>query len=119
MDFEHWLARERASFMPAGQATAAEARLIHDRPAGLHAVRSARSAHQVATARQGRAAPVADRDAPNVPRADENYYSELAQGAQYLAAQASDAVEIAEHGRMATLYLLRARAAAWGESLRR
>jgi hypothetical protein len=43
---------------------------------------------------------------------DPTYYSELAMGAEYLAARASCATERAEHLRMARLYRLRAEDAA-------
>jgi hypothetical protein len=50
-------------------------------------------------------------------KADERYYGELAQGAEYLASEAIDGAEIAEHIRMAEFYLRRARETAWGERL--
>jgi hypothetical protein len=59
--------------------------------------------------------PLVPEAAPAV--ADERYYRELASGAEYLASEASDAFETAEHGRMAEFYLRRAREAAWGERL--
>ena len=118
MEPDDWLTGKGASFMPAGQATGAEARLIHHELGGLYCVKPAHDASRLAAAGEGRTAPAADLDA-RFPKADEAYYGELARGAQYLASQASDAVEIVEHGRMATLYLLRAREAAWGESLSR
>jgi hypothetical protein len=49
--------------------------------------------------------------------ADERYYRELVQGAEYLAAEASDAAVTAEHRVMAAFYLRRAQEAAWSERL--
>ncbi len=45
-------------------------------------------------------------------KTDATYYSELAIGAEYLAAKTSCAIERAEHLRMARLYRLRAEDAA-------
>ncbi len=120
MEHDYWLGRERASFMLAGKATSAEAKLIHYELAGLYSVKAARSAREAVTAGNKFTAPVADVVAPELrgsAKADERYYRELAQGAEYLASVAVGAVEMAEHRRMATIYLHRAREAAWGEHL--
>ena len=121
MERDYWLGRNRASFMLAGKATCAEARLIHYHLAGVYSVRAARSAREAAAAEGRRTAPVAAL-APRLSppaKADERYYRELVQGAQYLEAKATDASEIAEHVRMAAIYLRRARDSAWGERLTR
>ena len=98
MERDYWLGRKRESFMLAEQATSSEAKLIHYELAGLYSVKAVRS---LGTA--------------SIP--DELYYRELAQGAEYLASEATDPAETAEHVRMAELYLGRAREATWGESL--
>ena len=119
MERDYWLGRKRSSFMLAGQATSSEARLIHYELAGLYSVKAARSPRAgAATSRC--TAPIADAvparfTAP--PRDDAQHYGELALGAEYLASETTDAAEMAEHNRMAAIYLARARDAAWGECL--
>ena len=120
MERDYWLRRKRVSFMLAGEATSAEAKLIHYDLAGRYSVKAARSALEGPSDYAGRSAPVADAGslaADNCAKADEDYYRKLALGAEYLASEAAGSMEIAEHERMALVYLQRAREAAWGERL--
>jgi hypothetical protein len=88
--------------------------------AGRYSVKAARSALEGSTDHEGRSAPVADAGGPGPDecgKADEDYYRRLALGAEYLASEAAGPLEMAEHERMALVYLQRAREAAWEERM--
>ena len=120
MERDYWLRREGASFMLAQEATSAEAKLIHYDLAGRYSVKAACSGFEGLTDRPGPSSAVADVDSPasgHFGRADEDYYHRLAMGAEYLAAEAAGSPEMAEHERMAIVYLQQARETAWAERL--
>jgi hypothetical protein len=118
MGQDYWLGRQRASFMLATKVSSAEAKLIHYQMAGVCSVKAARSAEEAGSVWGKLKAPVADAEPSKFsPDTSERHYRELSQGAEHLASEAVDAVEIAEHQRMAAAYLHRAREAAWGERL--
>ncbi len=114
MEKKYWLTRERSSVGMAKAATSSRARLIHYQLAGLCSVKAAKAVALPSLA--GGVTTWAGSTRPQQPlhgtASDAFYYSCLEQGAKYLAEQAADPAERAEHLRIGATYAARAEEAA-------
>jgi hypothetical protein len=109
---KYWLRREHSSVRMAREATSSRARLVNYQLAGLYAVKAAEAGGSSAlTGRSDESRVLASTLASqpvNAAISDQVYYECLEQGARYLAEQATDPAERAEHLKASAGYAMRA-----------